>query len=168
MNAYTIEKAKKGSKTEVRILLNGEVIGKRTSARPYRFALLVKRSQPRALATAQSNLKFQTSQFEEYSAVAEDKPGARERFIKFNDQGHANTPAVQGWRKNWIENGEVAKWAEHSRSQIEKLEKYIAALSSGPQPEFDKVFVASWHQSRRNVPSCKEWHVFVDVVEIPE
>jgi hypothetical protein len=41
-------------------------------------------------------------------------------------------------------------------------------LESGPQPEFDLLFVASWHMSRKNVADASQHQIFVAVVEIPE
>jgi len=168
MNNYQIEKKVKGGKIEVRILLDGVEIGKRTSARLYRFALLTKGNQAHALACAKENLAYQIKEAAKYRAVANDEPGAREKFIRFDRNGRVENAQTQQWNRDYIANGEVLKWADNADQQIKSLEARIEKLSSGPQPEYDVVCVASWHQTRKNVPSCKDYQIFVDVVEIPE
>jgi len=168
MNNYQIEKKVKSGKIEVRILLDGVEIGKRTSARLYRFALLTKGNQAHALMRAKESLVYQTKKAAEYRAVVNDAPGAREKFIRTDSQGRVASFQSQQWHRDYIANGEVLKWADHADQDITRLEKEITRLASGPQPEFDKVVVCSWHQTRKNVPSCKDYQIFVDVVEIPE
>lgn len=168
MNNYQIEKKVKGSKIEVRILLDNVEIGKRTSARLYRFALVVKGNQAHALMRAKEALEYQRKQAVTYRAVVNDVPGAREKFITIDSAGRRASFQSQQWHREYIANGEVLKWADHSDLEIARMEKEIVRLSSGPQPEFDKILVCSWHQARRNVPSAADYQTFVDVVEIPE
>jgi len=168
MNTYQVEKKVRGKKTEVRILLNGEEIGKRTSARPYRFVLLVKGNQTHALARAKANLEYARKQEVKYRAVANDEPGAREKFINFDSTGRLASAWARDLHNKYIAEGEVLKWADGQVTEIKRLEDYIARLSSGPQPEFDVIRAASWHHTRALVPTCKEYQIFVDAVEIPE
>lgn len=169
MSNYVIEKkARSGGKTEVKILLDGVEIGKRTSARPYRFALVVKRNQAHELKRAQESLAYSRKEEAKYRAVVNDEPGARERFITHDSSGKIASAQSQTWHREWIASGEVAKWATGKAEEISRLEALITRLSSGPQPEYDKAFVASWHHARHNVPAIKDYQVFVAVIEIPE
>lgn len=168
MNNYQIEKKVKGGKISVRILLDGVEIGKRASARIYRFALVVKGNQAHALMRAKEALVYQRDQAKKYRDVLNDAPGARNKFIMVDSAGRTNSFQSQQWHREYIANGEVLKWAEAAEQTIIDLEKKIERLSSDPQPEFDKLVVSSWHQARKNVPTCGAWQTFVDVVEIPE
>lgn len=167
MNNYQIEKKVKGSKTQVRILLDGVEIGKRTSARIYRFALVVKGNQAHALMRAKEGIIHSRKEAAKYRAVVNDEPGARRDFIHFTN-GHAASFQSQQWHREYIEKGDVLKWAQNSEAEIIALEKRIERLASGPQPEFDEIMVCSWHQTRKNVPATAAYQTFVDVVEIPE
>lgn len=160
--SYDIKAVAKGAKRKVTISLNGKVIGSRTSARPYRFALVVKRSQPYALKSTKEALAYHIKQEAKYRAIADDAPGARAAAIAAERQAFHRAGV-----EKFIAEGEYAKWAGSEAKQIERLRAEIPRLESGPQPEFDEPFVLSWHSRADTVPAVKEYHVQVAILPIP-
>lgn len=155
-----IKPVAKGAKRKVTVSYEGKVIGERTSARPYRFALVVKRSQARALASGRENLAYQIKQQAHYRAIADNVPGARDAELRKQKSGFQTD-----FTRKCFEDGSYAKWADEAARQVNELTGYIARLESGPQPEFDERFVLSWHSAR--VPNVPDYCILVDVVEIP-
>lgn len=149
-----------GKKTRFTVLCDGVEIGHRTSARPYRFALVVTRNQERELQSAKANLGYAHNQYQNYNRLALDPAAQKEEVAK------ARTPFERECRQKWIEEGAYAKWAVSQSEAIRKYEALIKHLSSGPQPEFDRPYVLSWHHQRQNVPNAPEWTKFVAVVEV--
>lgn len=154
---FTTGKEIKGNKTTTRVFCDGVEIGKRSSLREYRFALVVTRSQAAALAYAKSELEHSGKMAEEYAGVAENKPGCRAAYVRKHNSNYFN---------QFIADGSFAKWAEHSRQSLPKIQERINQLSSGPLPEYQKPYVTSWHQQRKSVPNVRESEIFVAVVEI--
>ena len=165
---YDIEiKPVSGGSKSVVIKLDGTIIGKRTSGRIYRFALVVTGNQAHVLQTAKDGIVYHAKMVEKYQAIVDDTPGARNNFILFDDRGRVHSMDSQRWHRNWIADGDVAKWLEKAKADLARCEAEMARLSSGPQPSYSVPHVASWHQSRKNVPSMRPWQTFYDVVEIP-
>lgn len=156
-----------GGRTSVFISLNGTLIGKRTSVRTYKFALVVTGNQDYALQQSKDGIPYHRKLVEKYQAVVDDAPGARNNFIMFDDRGKVHSMDSQKWHRNWITDGDVAKWLEKSKADLHRCESLVALLSSGPQPTYNLPRVASWHQSRKSIPSVRPWQTFFDVVEIP-
>ncbi len=156
---FEVSKKNKGQKVLVEIRHNGKLIGSRSSLRAYRFALVVKPCQAAALARAKSNLAYNDKQASEY-------------FLTLNHDGEDRKNAIRQFGRarieGWIADGTYAKWVVSYREQVSKLEKEVARLSVGPLPEFDELYVVSFHQSRKNVAEANEHQIFVAVVEIPE
>jgi hypothetical protein len=165
---YDIEiKPVSGGRKQVTVKLDGKVIGKRTSARIYRFALVVTGNQVHSLQSVKDGIPYHRKMAEKYQAIVDDAPGARNNFIMFDDRGKVHRMEAQQWHRNWIADGEVAKWLENEKASLARCEAEVVRLSSGPQPEFSVPKIASWHQSRKNVPSIRSWQTFFDLVEIP-
>jgi len=138
---FEVIKKQKGLKVLVRILCDGVEIGCRTSARPYRRALVVKLSQAFVLANIREGFPYHKRLAEEYER-------------KSQELDHP------------ISSQQYSEWAKIARENLARLIADEARLSSGPQPEFDAPMVASFHTGK--VPAVQPWHVFVAVVEIPE
>jgi hypothetical protein len=158
-----IKPVAKGAKRKVTVSLNGQVIGQRTSARPYRFALVVRRNQAYALESCRKNLAHQLAEQARYQAVADDAPGARAAALAKD-----RTAWQRQQTQKFIADGDFARWAKNSGEQAEACRRKIAVLESGPQPEFEQPFVVSWHSRRGTVPNPPEWYILVNVLEIPE
>jgi hypothetical protein len=165
---FEIKKKVLKNATQVTILADGVEIGKRTSARNYRFALICANSQDYALESYKQQLRYAEKSAARYQAVVNDEPGAREKFINFDDNGKLASAWVRKCNTEFIADGSVARFLDINLKQIEKAKAMIARLSSGPQPEYQKPYVSSWHQTRENVASVRPSQVFITVLEIPE
>ena len=165
---YDIEiKPVNGGRKSVTIKLDGTVIGKRTSGRIYRFALVVTGNQEYALQQSKDGIPCHRKLVEKYQAVIDDAPGARNNFIMFDDRGKVHSMDSQKWHRDWIANGDVAKWLAQEQANLARCKANVVRLSSHTLPSYRVPAVASWHQSRKNVPSVRPWQTFFDVVEIP-
>jgi len=167
-NKYDIEiKPVSGGRKSVTIKLDGTIIGKRTSGRIYRFALVVTGNQDYALQNSKDGIPYHAEKVDKYQAIVDDAPGARYNFIMFDDLRRCHSMDSQKWCRNWIADGTAARWLAKAKADLARCEANVALLSSGPQPSYSVPRVASWHQSRKNVPSVRPWQTFFDVVEIP-
>lgn len=146
-----------GRKTKYTVLADGVEIGSRTTARPYKFARVVKRSQPAAIRSLREGIEYTRQQADLYDAVA------RRDFIPF--QKHVREFGLASVERN-IADGKYVAWAVEYRAQVERSLKRLAELESGPLPEFDLMFVASWHHARKNVPTTEAWNIHVEIIEI--
>jgi hypothetical protein len=164
---YDIEiKPVSGGRKKVTVKLDGTVIGVRSSARIYRFLLVVTGNQAHALQAAKNGVDYHRKQVEKYQAIVDDAPGARNNFIMFYE-GKVLSMESQQWHRDYIANGNIAKWIATEKERLAACEAKVVKLSSGPLPEFNQPTVASWHQQRKNVPSPREWSLFYDIIEIP-
>ena len=159
MMNFEVIKRNKGKKVLVEIHHDGKLIGCRSSHRAYRFALVVKPCQAAALARAKSNFAWNEKQATEY-------------YLTLNHDGEDRKNAIRQYGRarieGWLADGTYAKWVVSHREMVSKAEKEIARLSAGPLPEFEQLYVSSFHQSRKNVPDVGQHQIFVAVVEIPE
>lgn len=148
----------RGAKTKLTVFCDGVDIGSRTSARPYRYALVVTRNQSHALSYAKRSAEWNRKNAAQYTAIANRDEAAIAAHIRegFDYAG------IQ----RQIDSGCYAEWAKSSLQQAESIDAEVARLSAGPLPEFDVPFVASWHQARKNVPKVGEHHIFVAIVEV--
>lgn len=69
MNEFKVElkPVSHGKKTSMTVFCNGEIIGQRTSARPYRYALVVKKNQAYFTAQARREIAYCQKLVKEYS-----------------------------------------------------------------------------------------------------
>lgn len=148
----------RGAKTKLTVFCDGVDIGSRTSARPYRYALVVTRNQSHAIRSAQSSAEWNRKNAAQYTAIANRDETAIQSHIR---EGYAYSYIL-----NLIDKGSYAEWAKSSLQQADLLDAEVARLSAGPLPEFAVPFVASWHQSRKNVPKVGEHLIFVAIVEV--
>jgi hypothetical protein len=157
----------RGTKTSVKVFSGDTLIGSRTSARNYRFALVVKFGQPCALAYAKSQLAHDIKMEAQYRGVALDLPGARDAWKKSNIRFHAREWDTKCYEK-FLAEGNFLEWANDAAKRVINLRLRVAALEAGPLPEFDRIFILSWHGARKNVPTPRECYDVVTVLEIPE
>ena len=148
----------KATKTKTIIYADGVEIGSRTSARAYKFALVVTGNQEHAIRSMRAGIRYQRGLAEKYAALANSEPGAI--------QGELNQRYGYSTIKGWIEDGQYGRWAAEAIAEVKRMEEALARYLSGPQPEFSKLVVASWHSRRDLVPDAKPWQKFVAVVEI--
>ena len=149
-----------GAKTRYTILADGNEIGSRTTARPYRFARVVRKNQAHALASCREGIPYQINMAEHYEGVARRDPAA---LAKARRETNAFGASLI---EPWIADGSYTKWAVECRERAAQLAARVKELESGPLPEFNLMFVASWHHARKNVPSTEPWNIHVEVIEI--
>jgi hypothetical protein len=167
---YEIENKVTWQGSSVTIKLDGVVVGKRKSkSRQYKFALVVTGNQEYELWNSELGIPYHAGQVKRYQAIVDDAPGARNGFILFDTDGKVNVMYLQTYYRGAIADGSVAKWLARHKAALAACERSVELLRSGPQPEFSRPFVASWHQTRKNVPvSVRASRKFFDIVEIPE
>lgn len=155
--SFEVKTKPAGAKTRYTILADGNEIGSRTTARPYRFALVVKKNQAREIETVKETIAYQLKQAEKYEGVARRDPACYQQAVReFNYDS----------TEKRIRDGSYAQWAVEARECAARYVARLAELQSGPLPEFDELIVASWHHARHLVPDAKPWQIFVAIVEI--
>lgn len=154
---FTTETEEKKGKFVMRVLYNGVEIGKRTSEHRYRFALVVKNSQARAIERAKEVIAYQLEEARKYDSI---QTGAGPEYAKaVNRFGFAHV-------SKYVAAGEYTKWAIGARKYADEQAALLVRLESGPQPEFQLPYVNSWHRERRLVVKPHGHQEFVTVVEV--
>jgi len=149
----------KATKTKTIIYAGGVEIGSRTSARAYKFALVVTGNQEHAIFKAREEMAYCTKKAEQYEGIVRrDEAAIRSHVMEDRVPRHSIEKSIV--------DGSYVRWGISYRSRALNWKDRLEVLLSGPQAEFSQLLVASWHSRRDLVPDAKPWQKFVAVVEI--
>lgn len=154
-----VKRVSKGRKTNVKVYWQGELIGERTSARPYQRCLVVRRNREWEIIRAMENVQQQRKQAEHYRRVAMQLQPDFGKAV--NDYGFNSVDS-------YIRDGSYLQWAKGCLEAADKslVEAHRIDLAQGPLPEFDKPHVASFHQGK--AARSQPWQIFATVLSIPQ
>jgi hypothetical protein len=152
-----------GKKTKLELYHDGVLIGSRTSARAYKFATVVCRSQDAVRQYLIRQAEYYRKEAVRLNAIINDAPGAREKEIRFHAAAHDRE-----FQRKALENGDFVTWAKRAQQNAIECDAEALRLATPNLPEFNVLSVFSWNSKATNLPHYATLQRIVEIVSLDD